>query len=132
MVHFQINISHHRSHFERFLRPLERTKLLRIRIYLKFLNCLTLSALYICRSNLNHVLTFPYVSRRVARNSQLGGCFGGLAAAPLLAGDHWRSGSKAPSRRRLVIWGQRLQPPMARGSGGGAPNAQKVCIFLQK
>ena len=41
--------------FRTFLRPLERTKLLRLGIYLKFLNCWSLSAFYNCKSNSNHV-----------------------------------------------------------------------------
>ena len=43
------------SHFERFLKPLKRIKLLRLRIYLKFLNCPAISARIICRSNSNYV-----------------------------------------------------------------------------
>ena len=51
--------------------------------------------------------------RRVARNSQWRGCFGGLGAEPPAAGANgglgakppaaggWGSGGKAPSRRRL-------------------------------
>ena len=66
--------------------------------------------------------------RRVARNSQWGGCLGGLAAA----GGQWGSGGKVPSCRRLGVWGQSPQPPEARGSGGGAPSARKFCILLQK
>ena len=42
-----------------------------------------------------HLLT----NRRVARNSQRGGCFGGLGAKPPAAGG-WGFGGKAPSRRR--------------------------------
>ena len=70
------------SHFDCFLRPLERTKLLRLRIYLKFLNYPVLPALFICRSNSNHVLTFAYVSRRVARNSQWGAILGVWERSP--------------------------------------------------
>ena len=50
------------------------------------------------------------VVRRVARNSQWGGCLGGLGAEPPAngaAGGQW-------------------------GSGGEAPSARKFCIFLQK
>ena len=43
--------------FRTFLRPLERTKLLRLGIYLKFLNRPAFSALFISRSNSNHVKT---------------------------------------------------------------------------
>ena len=70
--------------------------------------------------------------RRVARNSQWGGCLGGLGAEPPAAGGQWGSGGEAPSCRRLGVWGQNPQPPEARGSGGGAPSARKFCIFLQK
>ena len=59
------------------------------------------------------------VSRRVARNSQWGGLFGG-------------SGGFAPGCRRLGVWEQSPQPPEAWGSGSGAPSARKFCIFLQK
>ena len=38
-------------------------------------------------------------------------------------GLFWGSGGRAPSRRRLGVWGQSLQPPQAPGSGGGALNA---------
>ena len=41
--------------FRSFLNPLKRTKLLRLRIYLKVLNCPAISALFMCRSNSNHV-----------------------------------------------------------------------------
>ena len=87
-----------RSHFERFLRPLERTKLLKLRTYLKFLNCPTLSALIMCRSNSNHVLTFAYVSRCVARNSQ------------------WK-------RAVLGVWGRSPQLRDTIGGLGGKPQA---------
>ena len=56
--------------FRTFLKPLKKTKLLRLRIYLKFLNCPAISALFICISNSNQVSTFAYVSMGVARNSQ--------------------------------------------------------------
>ena len=59
------------------------------------------------------------LSRRVARNSQWGGLFGG-------------SGGGAPSCQRLGVWGQSPQPPEARGSGGGAPSTRKFCIFFAK
>ena len=71
-------------------------------------------------------------SRRVARNSQWGGCLGGLGTEPPAAGGQWGSGGEAPSCRRLGVWGQSPQPPEARGSGGRAPSARKFCIFLQK
>ena len=48
--------------FGTFLRPLERIKLLSLIIYLKLLNCSFLSALYICKSNFNHVETLAYSS----------------------------------------------------------------------
>ena len=51
------------------------------------------------------------VNRRVARNSQWGGCFGG-------------SGGGAPSRRRpMEVWGQSPQPPEANGGLGAKPPA---------
>ena len=58
-------------------------------------------------------------NQALARNSQWGGLF-------------WGSGGFAPSRRRLGVWGLCPQPPEARGSGGGAPSAQKFCIFFAK
>ena len=43
--------------------------------------------------------------RRVAKISQMGGCFGGLEAEPPAAGGYWGSEGKAPSRRkRLKFW----------------------------
>ena len=63
--------------------------------------------------------------RRVARNSQWGGCLGDLGAEPPAAGGQWGSGGEALNRRRLGVWGQSPQPPEARGSGGGAPSARK-------
>ena len=64
-----------------------------------------------------------------------------LGVEPPAARGQWWSGSKAPSRRRLGVWGQSPQPqeagglgvkpPAARGTGS-APSARKVCIFLQK
>ena len=40
---------------------------------------------------------------------------------------------KFPIRGAILgVWGPRPQPPKARGSEGGAPSAQKFCIFLQK
>ena len=61
----------------------------------------------------------------------VGGCFGGLGAEPPSAGDHWRSGSEAPSRWRLVIWGQNLQPPEARGLGR-SPQRSTILHFFAK
>ena len=45
-------------------------------------------------------------SRCVARNSQWEGCLGGLGAEPPAAGGQWGSEGKAPSHRRLEVWGQ--------------------------
>ena len=72
------------------------------------------------------------VGRRVARNSQWGGLFGG-------------SGGGAPSRRRPVgVWGQSPQlpeagglgakPPAARGTGvwGQSPQRSKILHFFAK
>ena len=56
--------------------------------------------------------------KRVARNLQWGA--------------FWGVWGGAPSRQRPGVWGQSPQPPEARGSGGGAPNARKFCIFLLK
>ena len=58
-------------------------------------------------------------SRRIAKNSQWGAVC-------------WGSGGEAPSRGMLRVWGQSPQPAEARGSRGGAPSAQKFCVFLQK
>ena len=41
--------------FQAFLKPKIKTKLLSLRIYLKFLNCTAISALFICRLNSNHI-----------------------------------------------------------------------------
>ena len=46
-------------------------------------------------------------------------------------GLFWGSGGKAPSRRRLGLWGQSPQPPEAQESGGGAPSARKFCFFAK-
>ena len=43
------------------------------------------------------------------------GCFGGLGAEPPAARGQWWSGDKAPSRRRLGVWG--AKPPAAGGTG---------------
>ena len=61
-----------------------------------------------------------------------GAVFGGVGAEPPAAGGQWGSGGKAPSRRRLGVWGQSPQPPEVRGSGGGAPSARKFGIFFAK
>ena len=45
----------HLDYISNVFRPVERTKLLRLGIYLKFLNCQALSVLFISRSNSNHV-----------------------------------------------------------------------------
>ena len=57
-----------------------------------------------CNSNVTQTGVW---SRRVARNLQWGGCFGGQGAEPPATGGQW-------------------------GSGGEAPSARKCCIFLQK
>ena len=67
-------------------------------------------------------------SRRVARNSQWGGCGGGAPSRRRLMEVRRRS----PQPPRQGVWGQSPQPPESRGSGGGAPSARKFCIFLQK
>jgi len=38
----------------------------------------------------------------------------------------------APSRRRLEVWEQSLQPPETRVSGGGAPSARRFLRFFNK
>ena len=58
-------------------------------------------------------------ARRVARNSQWGGCFGGLGAKPPAAGG-WGFGGKAPSRRRQG------------GLGAEHPALENFAVFLQK
>ena len=70
--------------------------------------------------------------RRVARNSQWGGCLGGLEEEPPAAEDQWGSGSEASSCWSLGVGGQSPEPPEARGSGGIAPSARKFCIFFAK
>ena len=70
--------------FQTCLRPLERTKLLILRIYLKFLNCLAFSASLFA----DQIQTTLNVC---SQNSQRGGLFwesGGGAAE-----SHWRSES---------------------------------------
>ena len=49
-----------------------------------------------------------------------------------MGGLFWRSGDSTPSCWRLGICGLGPQPPEARGSGGGAPSAQKVCSKSSK
>ena len=107
--------------FWTFWRPLEKTKLLLLRIYLKFLNLLSpFSPLYL------QIKFKPLLNVR-SQKFAIGGCFGslgveppkavgGLGAKSPVAGG-WRSGSKAYSRWR---------------SGGGAHSALKFCIFLAK
>ena len=75
-----------------------------LRIYLKFLNCLALSAFFIYRSNK------PRLNVRSQKFAMGGGCFGSLGAKPPKAiggpgakppaAEGWRSGGKAYSRRR--------------------------------
>ena len=69
--------------------------------------------------------------RRVARNSQWGGCFGGLGAEPPAAGGQRGSEGEAPSRRRLRVWGQ---TPSRRRQGvwGRSPQRSKILHFFAK
>ena len=71
---------------------------------------------------------------RQARSQKfaMGGLLWGLGAEPPAAGGQWGCEGEAPSGRRLGVWRQSPQPPEARGSGGGAPSAQKFCIFFAK
>ena len=75
---------------------------------------------------------YPSVTRRVARNSQWGGLFGG-------------SGGEAPSRRRpMGVWvrspqlpeagGLGAKPPVAGGTGvwGRSPQRSKILHFFAK
>ena len=52
---------------------------------------------------------FQHVRKRVARNSQWGGLFGGLGAEPPAAEGQWGSGGEALSRRRHG--GLEAEPP---------------------
>ena len=54
-------------------------------------------------------ISYIHYDQARSQKSAMGGCFGGLG-----------------------VWWQSPQPPEARGPGGGAPSAQKFCIFLQK
>ena len=90
------------------------------------------TALATTTKNDNPVGNFVNSRRRVARNSQLGGCFGFLGAEPPATECQWGSWGKAPSRRRLGVRGQSPQPPEARGPGGGAPSARKFLHFICK
>ena len=64
------------------------------------------TALATTTKNDNPVGNFVNSRRRVARNSQWGGCFGVLGAKPPAAGCQWGSGGEASSRRRLGVRGQ--------------------------
>ena len=77
------------------------------------------TALATTTKNDNPVGNFVNSRRRVARNSQWGGCFGVLGAEPPAAGCQWGSGGEAPSAGG---W----------GFGGKAPSARKFCIFFCK
>ena len=55
------------------------------------------TALTTTTKNDNPVGNFVNSCRRVARNSQWGGCFGVLGAEPPAAGCQWGSGGEAPS-----------------------------------
>ena len=71
----------------------------------------------------NNVLV---TTRRVARNSQWGGCFGGGAA-----GANGGLGTKPPAAGGCGFGGK---PPAAGGRGGlgcEAPSARKFCIFCK-
>ena len=57
-------------------------------------------------------------TRRVARNSQLGGLIRG-------------SGGEAPSCRKLGVWGQSPQPLEARGPWGGVPALENSALFCK-
>ena len=90
------------------------------------------TALATTTKNDNPVGNFVNSRRRVARNSQWGGLFwgsGGGAPSRRMPMGVWRRSSQ---RRRLGVRGQSPQPPEARGPGGGAPSAQKFCIFFAK
>ena len=96
-----------------FLRPLDRTKLLILRIYLKFFDCPALSALYL------QIKFKPRLNVRSQKFARGEGCFGSLGAEtsktiggpgakPRTAG-RWRSGGKAYSSRRHGSLG--AEPP---------------------
>ena len=78
------------------------------------------SALATTTKNDHPVGNFVNSRRRVARNSQWGGCFGD-------------SGGGAPSRRMpMGVWGRSSQPPEAGGSGAKPPALENFAFFLQK
>ena len=65
---------------------------------------------------------FVSAARRVARNSQWGGCLGGLGAEPPAAGGQWEAG------------GLGAKPPAAGGTGvwGQSPQRSKILHFFAK
>ena len=58
--------------------------------------------------------------------------FGGPGAEPQVLEANEGLGVKPPAARGWRSGGKAHQVLEARGSGGGAPSAQKFCIFLQK
>ena len=90
------------------------------------------TALATTTKNDNPVGNFVNSRRRVARNSQWGGCFGVLGAEPPAAGCQWGSGGEAPSAGG---WGFGGKAPSRRRHGclGAEPPAlENFAFFLQK
>ena len=89
------------------------------------------TALATTTKNDNPVGNFVNSRRRVARNSQWGGCFGVLGAEPPAAGCQWGSGGEAPAPE---AGGSGTKPPAAGGTGdwGRSPQRSKILHFFCK
>ena len=77
------------------------------------------------------VLKIATLGRRVARNLQWRGCFGGLGAEPPAAGGQWGLGANPPAAGG---WGFGGKAPSRRKHGGlGAePQRSKILRFFAK
>ena len=106
---------------------MERTKLLRLRIYLKFLHCPSpFNPLYF-QSNFKPRLNVRISEQTRSQNFAMGGA----VLSNCTGRGLWRSASEVPSHRRMRVWGQSLQPPEARGMGG-SPQRSKFLHFFCK
>ena len=69
--------------------------------------------------------------RRLATNSQCGGCFGSLGAEPPAAGGQWGLGAPPPAAGG---WESGSKAPAAGGKGvwGRSPQRSKILHFFAK
>ena len=89
------------------------------------------TALVTTTKNDNPVGNFVNSRRRVARNSQWGGCLGVLGAEPPAAGCQWGLEAKLPAPE---AGGLGAEPPAAGGTGawGRSPQRSKILHFFAK